>query len=275
MSRNYYYIISGLPDIKLESKNKLSVTSISTEIMEHIHIDDKKQYELLMLSKDHDMFIRAINDKLENEESGVVLNAKSLKEEVNDPVNLPAYLKDFIETYKESKSQLDPIEKMRILEVGYYDYVMDNGHPFVKWYIDFKATLKNIVIWKNNMQDQDMIQAHIVPVNSISKELLNKSFKEGDLLAHLDWYSQFNQALSKLSLMEKEKFIDQFIWEQINQKNQFEYFSSQVLFAYLIKLQMADRWFKLDATIGEQMLAQIIDESKSQILLTSENESIL
>ncbi len=63
-----------------------------------------------------------------------------------------------------------------------------------------------------------------------------------------------------INVLEKEKALDMMRWDYLNELNTFNYFTIEVLVAYVIKLLIVERWLRLEPEIGKQMFKQIISE---------------
>jgi hypothetical protein len=68
----------------------------------------------------------------------------------------------------------------------------------------------------------------------------------------------------------KEKMIDAFKWIWLDERTFFEPFSIEAVFAYLCKLQMQERWAKLDVEQGKETFQKIIDDLRSEAQVPEE-----
>ena len=68
----------------------------------------------------------------------------------------------------------------------------------------------------------------------------------------------------------KERRIDRLKWDWIENESIKYNFSIEVIFSYLIKLDMVDRWMKLDAERGENLLRNLIANIKGRVAVPVE-----
>jgi hypothetical protein len=68
----------------------------------------------------------------------------------------------------------------------------------------------------------------------------------------------------------KEKRIDAFKWNWLEEQTFMEQFSIEAVFAYLCKLQMLHRWDMLDVEKGKETFKQIIEDLRSEAKVPEE-----
>lgn len=70
----------------------------------------------------------------------------------------------------------------------------------------------------------------------------------------------FRKILQKEDLLERERGIDDFLWDRICGMTLFNYFDLNVILSFIAKLHIIDRWLKLDENIGRERFRQLVDE---------------
>ncbi len=70
--------------------------------------------------------------------------------------------------------------------------------------------------------------------------------------------------------MERELALDAIHWDYIDQLNTFNYFSIEVILAYLIKLILLERWVKLDKSDGQSVFHNLLNDLENNIQFTNE-----
>ncbi len=59
-------------------------------------------------------------------------------------------------------------------------------------------------------------------------------------------------------------------WSVLEQMTVFEYFSIERIMAFFIKLQIAERWSKLDQEKGEQIFEKLLEDLRSGLDMSKE-----
>ena len=72
------------------------------------------------------------------------------------------------------------------------------------------------------------------------------------------------------NIRRKQKMIDAFKWIWLDERTFFEPFSMETVFAYLCKLEMQQRWAKLDVEQGKETFQKIIDDLRSEARVPEE-----
>ena len=61
-------------------------------------------------------------------------------------------------------------------------------------------------------------------------------------------------------LIQRERKIDDFIWEKVENMVLMELFTMDRILAFIVKLRIIDRWMKLDENTGREMFRVLVDE---------------
>jgi hypothetical protein len=66
--------------------------------------------------------------------------------------------------------------------------------------------------------------------------------------------------LSQKDILSRERGIDDLMWEKISSLTLFNYFDINVILAFITKLNIVARWFRLDEQTGREMFKKLVDE---------------
>jgi hypothetical protein len=87
----------------------------------------------------------------------------------------------------------------------------------------------------------------------------------------LDYLEVVQRLCESDKLLERERQIDELRWKWLDENSVFEYFSVERLFVFLQKLDILQRWSKLDNEAGMQRYIEMIDNLKSGLTLNDED----
>jgi hypothetical protein len=96
----------------------------------------------------------------------------------------------------------------------------------------------------------------------VTEAIKRSSAKDFGLETELEYAGEVIQIAEKDNLLNREKSLDQFKWDSLNEFTLFHYFSIEVVLAYILKLNMIYRWMSLDEKTGRKMFEKLIDELK-------------
>ena len=147
---SYYYLISGLPEVKLsDSKAKYDINEITQNILSNLSNKDKKLFNYFIYQNDNKNLVNAIALSKGLFSPYFVHLEPSIfsKEEIQKYVNLsnlPNYMVKFLEDNKNTEW-----ENIRHIENSllslYYEEMIQTGNAFIREYALFMRNLKNIL----------------------------------------------------------------------------------------------------------------------------------
>jgi hypothetical protein len=90
------------------------------------------------------------------------------------------------------------------------------------------------------------------------------------LSQELEIYEAIVRLFEEEEVYERERKIDKFRWDWLEENTVFDYFNIEYIFAYLCKLQILERWVKLNAEEGERIFRELIDSLKGDVTIPEE-----
>ena len=147
---SYYYLISGLPEVKLsDSKVKYDINEITQNILSNLSDKDIKLFNYFIYQNDNKNLVNAIalskglfspyNIHLEPS----IFSKEEIQKYANLS-NLPNYMVEFLEDNKNTEW-----ENIRHIENSllslYYEEMIQTGNAFIREYALFMRNLKNIL----------------------------------------------------------------------------------------------------------------------------------
>lgn len=147
---SYYYLISGLPEVKLlDSKAKYDINEITQNILSNLSDKDIKLFNYFIYQNDNKNLVNAIALSKGLFSPYYVHLEPSIfsKEEIQKYVNLsnlPNYMVKFLEDNKNTEwENIRHIENS--LLSSYYEEMIQTGNAFIREYALFMRNLKNIL----------------------------------------------------------------------------------------------------------------------------------
>ena len=147
---SYYYLISGLPEVKLsDSKAKYDINEITQNILSNLSDKDMKLFNYFIYQNDNKNLVNAIalSKGLFSPYSIHLEPSIFSKEEIQKYANLsnlPNYMVKFLEDNKNTEW-----ENIRHIENSllslYYEEMIQTGNAFIREYALFMRNLKNIL----------------------------------------------------------------------------------------------------------------------------------
>lgn len=276
---NYYYLVTGLPDLTLDdSKLIYSTADFKTEFYPRLSAKDKKLFDLFYLQYDNVNILKLLKDKEAAIDTRGLYSAEELldllaqlkeKNEVSKSL-YPAYLITFISDYYNNSGEEDFSLAENRLAGLYYEYAMRCDNRFVAQWYEFNLTVNNILVALTARKYKLEIASVIVGDTEVCQALRTSNARDFGLSGEVDYMDQLMKISETEELLEREKKIDQMRWTWMENATFFNYFSVERLFVFLVQLEMIERWILLDKEKGNQQFRSIIASLKDGVQIPAE-----
>lgn len=274
----YYYLVAGLPELTLDdSKLSYTVADFKTEIYPGLSAADQKLIDLFYLNFDNTNVLKLLNDKdavidpRGNYTAEELVEAMAVIKEGGemDAKLFPSYLSAFISDYFNTSSPQEIMPENE-LSARYYAYAMECGNRFVASWFEFNLTINNILVAFMARKYKLDITRNVVGDTDICEALRTSGARDFGLTGEVDYFDQLQKINEISELVEREKRIDSLRWNWMEDAIFFDYFTIERIFAFLLKLEMIERWMALDKEKGKQLFRSIIEELKNEVQIPAE-----
>ena len=285
---NYYYIISGLPDISFDdSKAALTADEFRTEVYEALSGADRKVMDMLLLENDCRNLIAMLHSAQASLTDATLdlhrtytdatpmleglFSVEQLEELVSAvkaqdkcPAGIPQFMYRFVQEYQdESWRELAGFAEDRLWAL-FYDYAMQADNEFVRSWYRFNLDVNNIQTAITARKYELDMQKVIVGQNDTAHALRTSGARDWGLSQELDYFDDVVRLLDEDELSYRERKADMLRWRWLEDNTFFNYFGVERLFSYLVRLGMVERWTSLDKEKGQQLFRKLIGELKEQ-----------
>ncbi len=132
------------------------------------------------------------------------------------------------------------------LNKEYYENAAEDKSQFVKDFYKFDMNVRNVKArYLNAAFDRPADQDVIV------LEGQDTSFEEEP---------KVKAVLENKDILAREKGLDDIMWNKIYELTLFHYLDMDVIYSFLAKLHIIDRWLKLDEQTGREMFRKLVGE---------------
>ncbi|WP_195670032.1 DUF2764 domain-containing protein [Bacteroides intestinalis] len=278
MSKYYYYLVAGLPELTLEdSKLSYTVADFKAELYPDLSDKDRKLIDLFYLKFDNANVLKLLKDKdaaidprgnYSAEELEEFISSLKEGDEIADAV-FPSYLSTFISEYFNVAAEDDFLHEDRLAAL-YYEYAMKCKNKFVSSWFAFNLTMNNILVALTARKFKMDIAPLIVGDTEVCEALRTSGARDFGLTGEVDFLDQLVKISETEELVEREKKIDQLRWNWMEEATFFNYFTVERLFVFLLQLEMIERWISLDKEKGNQLFRSIIATLKDEVQIPAE-----
>ena len=278
MSKYYYYLVAGLPELTLEdSKLSYTVADFKAELYPDLSDEDRRLIDLFYLKFDNANVLKLLKDKdaaidprgnYSAEELAEFISSLKEGDEIADAV-FPSYLSTFMSEYFNATAEDDFLHEDRLAAL-YYEYAMKCKNKFVSSWFAFNLTMNNILVALTARKFKMDIAPLIVGDTEVCEALRTSGARDFGLTGEVDFLDQLVKISETEELVEREKKIDQLRWNWMEEATFFNYFTVERLFVFLLQLEMIERWISLDKEKGNQLFRSIIATLKDEVQIPAE-----
>lgn len=262
-AEKYQYLVAGLPDLMMDTeKLSLSIVAFRDVLEEQLPNDDFQLVRFFFLPFDNQNLLNLLNGadfefdtrgNFSREYLEALVDDKSPQTTIEQPVNIDEYFEKFIIHFK-NDIELYPGKRWEDqLTSHFYDFVLSSKHPFIDDWFFFDRSLRNVQIGMNANKHDFSVEKNLIGHDEVTHAILNVSAKDFGLSNDYDFVPSLVNLFEGTTLVEREYRIDQLKWQKLDDLTTFNYFSIEVILAFLVKLQIVERWFSLSEEKGREM----------------------
>lgn len=272
---SYYYLISGLPEVKLsDSKAKYDINEITQNILSNLSDKDIKLFNYFIYQNDNKNLVNAIalSKGLFSPYSVHLEPSIFSKEEIQKYVNLsnlPNYMVKFLEDNKNTEW-----ENIRHIENSllslYYEEMIQTGNAFIREYALFMRNLKNILAALNGKAlgfSGDEISKELIGDYPLISALTKSSAADFGLGREIPYINSiidtFNSS-DKADPYNLENVECSLVNEFLDRLTSIKSFTTDNLFAYYINLTYAVSINGRNEEEGKKHLQTLVNSLKSE-----------
>lgn len=281
----YYYFVSGLADFDFDStKLPYTVDEFKQMLYEELKQDDKQLIDKYFLGIDKDNLLKLLLDKEAPIEGSGIYTREELLDAiraVNDQDSLPKdkrlpnVFEDFVkqwnkfaEQWLKEERELETKSWEDLLTSLYMDYGIDVKNSLVSKWFEFNLNIGNILTAIYSRKYNLNVKEAVIGNNDVADTIRqNSNIRDFGLEQEIDYFDTLQRISEEPDIYERERKIDKFRWEWLEENTVFDYFNIEYLFAYLCKLQILERWVQLNAEEGERVFRELISNIKSDVNL--------
>lgn len=275
---NYYCMIAGLPDIDLQdAKPGMTVEQMREQCEEQLTSQDKKLLFYFFLHTDCINLVKLLKNPEANIDQWGNFTREQLQDLITSATELnfnvhrfPAFMSVFAREYAFNKDKADyfPEDEIAFQFLNYAIRTCPN-RMMRRWY-KLNLDITNILTAMLARTQGWSVGNFVKGEGEVQEMIRENKTKDFNLAHELEYIPQLMKIVEEDDPVQKEKMIDAFKWVWLDERTFFEPFSMEAVFAYLCKLQMQERWAKLDVEQGKETFQRIIDNLRGEARVPEE-----
>jgi len=253
---NYYYIVSGLPDISFDdSKPAYTVEQFREEVYKSLSAADRKVMDILLLE---DKCRNLIGSELMEE---LIADVKADETPRQD---IPAFIYTFVQEWVDDSWRMKAAFAEDRLWSLFYDYAMGCSNGFVRKWYEFNLDMNNIISAITARKYNLDMQKVIVGSNDTANALRTSGARDWGLSQEVDCFEDVARLTEEDDLSQRERKADMIRWRWLEDNTFFNFFTIEKVFSFMVRLGMVERWSNLDREEGQKLFRELIGTLKDQ-----------
>ncbi len=269
MKYSYYCLVAGLPDIfPDDAKIPLSINEFKFMLADDLHNDDYKIIQSWFWRYDNKHLLQLLENKTPEFSEPGNLNEEDLNEIFafarDDSIKelqqkAPVYFASIINGFKEESPVIPGKSWTNQINELYYNWLDHFDNDFIRRWYRFEMDLNNILTAVNCKKYNIDIEPELIGQDDITEKLVKSNARDFGIGNEFPMIEQILRAAEDDDVFEREKRIDRIKWDLLDDRTFFHYFTIERIFSFMVKLNIVDRWMKLDTETGRELFKELIN----------------
>ncbi len=271
MSKGYYYLFAGLPDLVPEEK-KLSFSSADFRDMmeEELNTKDFALLQQFYLPFDHENLLNLFfkegkewdnRGNFSQEEMEPLVDRKLAQ--TAEMSQFPPYLAEFVFAMHGDETFDTRVKAARFLSAEYYAHLDASENKFVRQLGKYLRDTANVITALNGRKYDINYEKALIGNDDVTDALKKSRTRDFGLKSEVEHIEDILQIFEIENLKDREMKLDIHKWNFVEESTFFNYFTVEKVLAFLQKLFIAERWIHLDPEKGREMFEKLFNELKS------------
>ena len=276
MKQEYYYFVSGLPNITIEdTKLPWTPEEFLAEAKNQVSNKDYRLLEILHLPMDLDNLLRILykSNKDRNkeglyedsfwEEYLVFLRNVIDNPEIKTPAEfevLPEFIKEIVINALQQE-ELQPLSQTELaLLKKFYAWTAKSSNEFIRDWFAFDAHLRNILTAINGSKFNLPYAQYLIGESETVEKLSKSHTADFGLGKEDDLYNALVRIYEQNNILYRERGYDILRWRWVEDYNFFNYFNIDRILGYYCQLRILARWIKSSPESGKEVFNTILSD---------------
>ena len=275
MSQQYFYFVSGLPNLTLED-NKLALTpeqfreearmqlsAADFRLLELLHLPVELEHLLHLLYKDNKPAPAEVLYPAEYWE-GFIAYQRQVVDSPDTPCpkdyhNLPSWLGETISTVLRQEEMQDAEITQHQLLTRFYDWAGKHPNSFIKQWFTHEAQIRNILLAISGRKLELPYAKYLIGSDDTNDKLAKSHAADFGLGKENELFEQLIRIYEQNNILYRERSYDIMRWKWVDGINFFNYFTIDRILGYYCKLRIETRWLTADTEAGKKVFNEVLN----------------
>lgn len=272
---NYYYTITGLPDIHLSDAKAVTLTEIADELERVLSKQDLALLHLLRMKYDNQYLLDTLRNKEAHAHPLALLSdadwdtwKQTFAEEgkVNEKDKLRKTVLHYFQSFYSKYTDSEQVLLMEdLLAAEYYSCGLTCSNPFLKAWFEFNLNLNNVLVAITCKKHGMDTKKYIVGQNEVAEALRTSNARDFGVTDLFEQFEEVARIAELHDLLEREKRLDALKWNWLEEHTFMHAFSIERILAFWLQSELLQRWEGLTTEKGKQVFRDMMDDFKKEV----------
>lgn len=266
MSREYYYLVSSLPElIGHDEGSKHPYPVFFDFCREELDPVDLRRLNLCSLFND---IVNVCNYRDENDDytSPSFYKREEFEEALVDNDLFFPFIQEFLDDESNGARRYPKLVREDELLWRMFERIeeLDGGGEFIEGYFRFELHNRNMGIALSHRALSEEYSDLIITADFISERIAQSTSQDFGLGGEIGEFEPIFAMYGKADPIEIEHRIEEIRWKWLDETVGYRVFSPEAVFTFGIKLKSVERWLELTPERGRSMLDTLIRQAQTQ-----------
>lgn len=263
----YYSFIAGLPDLQPDdTKSVITLATLKSDIEESVGEADQEVLNLFFYTFDNQNLCNLLFEEGKEWQTLGTLSKEEIEDfiayakdgKIHQDTHLPPYFAEFISAYQADAPIFSEMSWKDQLTSLYYLNALDSENDFAQEYFEFNLNLQNILSALSARKHGIDLSKIIIGDTEVAENIKSNTSKDFGIAAMFPYLEETLRIEESKNPLEREQKIDALRWLWLEDHTVFHYFTKERIMAYMLKLEMLERWLKMEKTAGKAAFSEYV-----------------
>ena len=258
MKQNYYFLAASLPELSRDARDAGgNVEELLVRCADELNPEDFISLKSLFLFNDIQNII-SYHKPGDAFISPSFYSPEELAAGREEPSRLMPFLARHLGHAAAGARTRPRMREADELALELFSDLGDIPDDFVRAYYMRELDLRNIAVALTLRKMQTPLEGALIPFGAAYEAISESAAEDFGLSDTHPYLPRLLEAFGRDSLTARERALDEALWQWLEERLEGDFFSSDYIMGYLLKLRSVERWRRLREDSGSELLEELL-----------------
>ncbi len=273
MKRNYYFLASSLAELaRGKARPADKVRDMVEFFSSQLHADDLESLKTLFLFNDIKNLV-AYHREGDPFVYPSYYSAEELTAGRADPERLLPFIRDYLSGTPAGTPKHPDFLEINDLVTLFYEHLGDIRDGFVREYFLHELNLRNVAVALELRGNNVPFTGKLIPLGEAYEQVVADGSEDFGLSETFPFMRRLLPPYREANLTRREETIEDIRWDWLDERLGPDFFSTDFVLSFAIKLLSVERWEALSPEKGEELFSELLDTVRRSVRFAIEFSS--